>query len=343
MTGDLLGVDEEAPSLEGVGVIRRGLARLLDMGVLQLGFLLGTVQVAALPVLLEGWFGPGVWAAFERLLTDAPTGWDRLGQTLLALAGITVLHTLSEGLHGSTLGKRIFGITVVSEDGSPASLKAGFKRSLGFLVDQLFFGLVGAHAIYNDPQGQRLGDSWAGTMVVRLGALEPSARRNAGRFLGANTLGLVAAGVVAFAWNAGLIAYGARATADDRIEIVEVVPLPDQHLRPGRPAAFEIKLKHELRSAYRGTVALYVLDGEDYKPVAAPIRFSRGDGPITLTEQLPIPIEPTAPGSWVLRLGVEMYPALNHQAPSAGGGYDLQMLACDSAPRELCVLRGLRY
>jgi hypothetical protein len=34
---------------------------------------------------------------------------------------VTLLHTLSEGLHGSAIGKRVCGITVVSEDGAPSA------------------------------------------------------------------------------------------------------------------------------------------------------------------------------------------------------------------------------
>jgi len=222
-------------------------------------------------------------------------------------------------------------------------MKAAFKRSVGFFVDQLLFGLVGAHFIHNSPNAQRVGDRWAGTMVVRLQALKPTARRTGGRFVLASVLGLAAVGAVNFLWYAGLIVHGARAAAADRIEILEVVPLADQRLGPGERANFSIQVRHELHSAYRGTVGLFVLDRERFVPVGDRIPFSRGDGTITLRKRLPIPARPTAPGSFVLSLGVGLYPALNDEAVSASAGYDLQMIACDSSrPDDLCVLRGLQ-
>ena len=346
MTSGLLDLSEVQPGtrrLEGVGVVRRGLARLIDLGVLQLAALAGAAQVFVLPFLLEGVFGPAVYAVIERLVADETAGWSRLWNLVVGLTGLTAMHTLSEGLHGSTIGKRLCGITVISEEGYPAGMKAAFKRSLGFLVDQLFFGLVGAHFIHNDPKAQRVGDSWAGTMVVRLHALEPTARRTGGRFVLASGLGLAAVGAVSLLWYAGLIVHGARAAAADRVEILEVVPLPDQQVRPGERANFSMRVRHDLQSAYRGTVGLFVLDREGFAPVGDRIWVSRGGGTVTLRKRLPVPAEATAPGSFVLNLGIGLYPALNEEAASADAGYDLQMIACDSEPRELCVLRGLKH
>ena len=39
-------------------------------------------------------------------------------------------------------------------------------RSLGYYVDGLFFGLVGWTSMSRSPTKQRLGDKWAGTVVV---------------------------------------------------------------------------------------------------------------------------------------------------------------------------------
>ena len=70
--------------------------------------------------------------------------------------------------NGQTLGKRAFGLRVITEDGSPAPFTAVLIRNLLRLVDFLpaFYGL-GVMVIVLSPKSQRLGDMAAGTYVVR--------------------------------------------------------------------------------------------------------------------------------------------------------------------------------
>src|SRR5438309_7014876 len=70
--------------------------------------------------------------------------------------------------NGQTLGKRSFGLRVISGDGSPAGFSAVFVRNLIRVVDFLpvFYG-VGFLLIILTPKNQRLGDLAAGTYVVR--------------------------------------------------------------------------------------------------------------------------------------------------------------------------------
>lgn len=70
--------------------------------------------------------------------------------------------------NGQTLGKRAFGLRVITEDGSPAPFTAVLIRNLVRLVDFLpaFYGL-GVMVIVLSPKSQRLGDFAAGTYVVR--------------------------------------------------------------------------------------------------------------------------------------------------------------------------------
>jgi uncharacterized RDD family membrane protein YckC len=94
------------------------------------------------------------------------------------LQGLFVLVTLLVGWsyfvllewlwEGRTLGKRLFGLRVISADGSPASFTAVLIRNLLRVVDFLpaFYGL-GLLAIVLSPRSQRLGDLAAGTFVVR--------------------------------------------------------------------------------------------------------------------------------------------------------------------------------
>lgn len=84
---------------------------------------------------------------------------------LVAWSYFVVLEWLWEG---RTLGKRMFGLRVISADGSPASFTACLIRNLLRVVDFLpaFYGL-GLLVIVLSPRSQRLGDLAAGTFVVR--------------------------------------------------------------------------------------------------------------------------------------------------------------------------------
>jgi uncharacterized RDD family membrane protein YckC len=107
---------------------------------------------------------------------------------ILGVLGSVLYHTCMEGIHGSSIGKRLFGLTVLSEEGGPCSLRQGWKRSLAFLLDSFFFGMVGFVAADNSPRKQRVGDDWADTVVVRTRSL-PAPLRRSGRELFAAFIG----------------------------------------------------------------------------------------------------------------------------------------------------------
>lgn len=73
---------------------------------------------------------------------------------------------------------------------------AGLVRNLAFLIDSLFFGLVGASAMGKSPTNQRYGDQWARTLVVRVADLAPSQRPSTARFLCAFALAATSAGLI---------------------------------------------------------------------------------------------------------------------------------------------------
>jgi hypothetical protein len=58
-------------------------------------------------------------------------------------------------------------LRVVTVEGLPCGLKSGFQRSLAYLWDSLFFGLVGYASMKKTPLNQRYGDHWAKTLVIR--------------------------------------------------------------------------------------------------------------------------------------------------------------------------------
>ncbi|HEU4911462.1 MAG TPA: RDD family protein [Actinomycetes bacterium] len=69
---------------------------------------------------------------------------------------------------GRTLGKMALGLRVVREDGGPIRFRHAFVRGLLSVVEiWLTFGSVALITSLASPQGKRLGDLLAGTVVVR--------------------------------------------------------------------------------------------------------------------------------------------------------------------------------
>ncbi|MBX3027234.1 RDD family protein [bacterium] len=150
--------------LVSAGFGRRTLARLLDL--VLTGFLGGAL--AAVMLLALG----GDEALLDRNLPAA--GFEMwLARTLMMLT----YHGVAESLGGATLGKLIFSLDVVGEDGLPISLGRGLLRNLWVLVDSLAFGLVAYVAMRRSPRHQRLGDRHARTLVVHRRDLPAAARR----------------------------------------------------------------------------------------------------------------------------------------------------------------------
>jgi uncharacterized RDD family membrane protein YckC len=104
---------------------------------------------------------------------------------LLIIAGSTAYGAICESLHGSTLGKLLFSMSVVQEDGAPCRFGSALIRSLAYFVDGLFFGLVGYFAMQDDEQHQRFGDRWAQTIVCNRSEIAPENRRDGVRFIAA--------------------------------------------------------------------------------------------------------------------------------------------------------------
>ncbi|MFE6907944.1 RDD family protein [Streptomyces erythrochromogenes] len=85
---------------------------------------------------------------------------------LLLLVGIPIaVETLS---HGRSLGKLACGLRVVRDDGGPIRFRHALVRgALGVVELLLTFGTVAAIASLVSVRGRRLGDVFAGTLVVR--------------------------------------------------------------------------------------------------------------------------------------------------------------------------------
>jgi uncharacterized RDD family membrane protein YckC len=86
---------------------------------------------------------------------------------VLSVAAL-VYFVYMEGTYGQTIGKRLMGIVVVREDGSPLDMRAAAIRNVARIVDAFpTLYIVGFAAMYLVGEDrQRVGDLVADTMVV---------------------------------------------------------------------------------------------------------------------------------------------------------------------------------
>lgn len=94
-------------------------------------------------------------------------GTAAVGLLLGAVAALLYGFLLEGYWDGYTVGKRAFGIRVVTETGGRCGYRAAFVRNLLELVDGILYYLVGFVAMALSDRRQRVGDRVAGTVVVR--------------------------------------------------------------------------------------------------------------------------------------------------------------------------------
>lgn len=97
--------------------------------------------------------------------------WITIGGPPLIMATVLwlVYMTLMEVKYGASVGKRVRGLRVVMEDGSPVTHEAALMRNLLRFLDAAPYVVpyyVGARAAKGSPKLQRFGDRVAETMVV---------------------------------------------------------------------------------------------------------------------------------------------------------------------------------
>jgi uncharacterized RDD family membrane protein YckC len=125
----------------------RILATLIDYGIY---FTLFYIYVSALGVTKSD-------GGFEL------TGWP----VLLAPTFWFVYFVVLEAFNGATPGHDICKLTVVKANAEKLTLGDAFKRRIIDLIDIFFYGIPALICICNTPKFQRLGDLFAGTVVVK--------------------------------------------------------------------------------------------------------------------------------------------------------------------------------
>jgi uncharacterized RDD family membrane protein YckC len=84
--------------------------------------------------------------------------------------------------HGATPGKRLSGLAVLHDDGTPVGWGAAFARNTRRVVDFMPMAYAcGLLTMWLNPQGKRLGDVLAGTVVVYRERLAPPVIRDDNR------------------------------------------------------------------------------------------------------------------------------------------------------------------
>ncbi|MEU9122082.1 RDD family protein [Streptomyces sp. NPDC048506] len=117
-----------------------------------------------------GW---SVYIAVSMLLLGATSSLDSAAVAAVSVAAFVlvqvgipiVVETLS---HGRSLGKVICGLRVVREDGGPIRFRHALVRgALGAIEIVMTMGVVAAIASLVSARGRRVGDVFAGTLVIR--------------------------------------------------------------------------------------------------------------------------------------------------------------------------------
>ncbi|OKJ49082.1 hypothetical protein AMK29_34195 [Streptomyces sp. CB02261] len=145
MTGDAVVL-----GLQPARLPSRALAVLIDLAVVWAAYLLIMLALAVATASLD----------------DAAVMAVSIASFVLVLVGAPIaVETLS---HGRSLGKMACGLRVVRDDGGPIRFRHALVRgAMGVVEILMTFGVVACVASLVSERGRRLGDVFAGTLVVR--------------------------------------------------------------------------------------------------------------------------------------------------------------------------------
>jgi uncharacterized RDD family membrane protein YckC len=144
VTGDAVVLDVQIAQLP-----IRALSAMIDVIVIFVGYVLGLV----------------LWAATLGDFDTALSAAVLIIFTVLTLVGYPLVFETAT--RGRTLGKMALGLRVVSEDGGPERFRQALFRALaGFIELWMLAGGPASVCSLLSPKGKRIGDIFAGTMVI---------------------------------------------------------------------------------------------------------------------------------------------------------------------------------
>ncbi|AXO25100.1 RDD family protein [Mycobacterium avium] len=144
VTGDAVVLDVQIAQLPV-----RALSALIDIAVIVVGYLLGLM----------------LWAATLTQFDTALSNAILLIFTVLVIVGYPLI--LETATRGRSVGKIALGLRVVSDDGGPERFRQALFRALASLVEiWMLFGSPAVICSILSPKAKRIGDIFAGTVVV---------------------------------------------------------------------------------------------------------------------------------------------------------------------------------
>lgn len=144
VTGDAVVLDVQIAQLPV-----RALSAFIDLTVVFIAYILGIVM----------------WAATLTDLDSALSAAVLIIFTVLAVLGYPIIFETAT--RGRSLGKMALGLRVVSDDGGPERFRQALFRALaGFIEIWTFAGGPAVICSLLSPKGKRIGDVFAGTMVI---------------------------------------------------------------------------------------------------------------------------------------------------------------------------------
>jgi uncharacterized RDD family membrane protein YckC len=188
-----------ADQLSGEGFGRRALAKVIDAAILNI------VEFAAVMVAMIVFtiVGTVMGIPYDTLTRRFQT--TTFFSFVVATVAMILYFTLFEWLSGTTPGKRLLGLVVVTEEVERCALGAAVKRNLVLLPETLAWGIPAFLSIRDSARGQRHGDRWAGTIVPRRESVPEDVRGTLPQFMLATFMVLVVTGFLT------LLSVGAKA------------------------------------------------------------------------------------------------------------------------------------
>lgn len=144
VTGDAVVLDVQIAQLPV-----RAVSAMIDIAVIMVGYIIGVL----------------LWATTLTQFDDALSAAILIIFTVLAIVGYPVVFETAT--RGRTLGKIAMGLRVVSDDGGPERFRQTLFRALAGFIE--IWTLMGGPAVICSlisPRGKRIGDVFAGTVVI---------------------------------------------------------------------------------------------------------------------------------------------------------------------------------
>ena len=144
VTGDAVVLDVQIAQLPV-----RAVGALIDICVVMIAYIVGMM----------------LWVATALQFDEALSAAVMIIFTVLALVGYPIIFETAT--RGRSIGKMVMGLRVVSEDGGPERFRQALFRALaGFVEIWTLFGGPAVICSLASPKGKRIGDVFAGTVVI---------------------------------------------------------------------------------------------------------------------------------------------------------------------------------